>query len=117
MNTVDKNKVKKMLMSLGVDPSTLGYTYLTDAITIICNKTDERPKTTDIYESIAKEYKSSSPRVQRCMRHAINGAFSRNNAKLFDMFDGLIRYEDGKLTVNTFVYTVGEYLLMNESEG
>lgn len=110
-------EANKLLMKVGVSPDLCGYHYLAEAI----NATKERLKNNDVnykfmavYQDIASKFNTTAIRVERGMRHAIEKAFASKNKALIDMFETLID-ESGKVVSSCFVYTIAEYLLMENN--
>lgn len=75
------NNIQKLLNELGFKIDSLGYQYWIYAINKSCKEYWKYSYTMEIvYNDVAKFYKTTRDRVERCMRHAsINAkAFIRN---------------------------------------
>lgn len=64
-----KKKVENALIELGIAPNLLGFDYICNAIEIISNS-KEKPTAGLLYSCVAKNFDSSSARVERAIRHA-----------------------------------------------
>lgn len=70
-----ENKIRRLLMSVGIDPALSGYDYLVDAVGI-CYKDRAylRQMTKLLYPYVAKKNNTSASRVERAMRVVVNKA-------------------------------------------
>lgn len=108
---------KKLLLNVGISPNLDGYHYLTEAINTVkgmLKSGDVDCKFTVLYKDIGKKFNTTSARTERSMRHAIEKAFSSNNSLLKTIFNSLVDTRSGKVTVSCFVFTIAEYLIMEE---
>lgn len=108
----------KLLLKVGVSPDLDGYQYLTEAINVVKAKllfNNISYKMTDLYVTIGQKFNTTHVRTERAMRHAVEKAFTTNSALLHDIFDALIDYNSGKVTTSCFVYTLAQYLIMEEA--
>jgi hypothetical protein len=80
-------RVVSTLEKLGVPKNVLGYLYLRKAIMLAYRDFNcVGAITTKIYPAIAKECDTTSPRVERCMRHAILTAYSEGSEDMVGIF-------------------------------
>ena len=116
INTVFENKHRRMEDSLesdvtdviheiGVPAHIKGYQYLRDAIVMSVNDMEMLNSITKIlYPTIAKKYQTTSSRVERAIRHAIEVAWSRGKMDTIDeMFGYTIHNGKGKPTNSEFI--------------
>ena len=112
-----ENRIKTMLMDLGVDPSLNGFGYLEEAVKFTVE--DKKNKTLrpimKLYKDVAKVFDTTQQRAERSMRHAIENAFAISNEPINNVFYGLISRYTGKVTVLTFVAVIAEKIIMNEN--
>ena len=82
-----------------------GYQYLRDAIVMSVNDMEMLNSITKIlYPTIAKKYQTTSSRVERAIRHAIEVAWSRGKMDTIDeMFGYTIHNGKGKPTNSEFI--------------
>lgn len=64
-----KKKVENALIELGIAPNLLGFDYICNAIEIISNS-KEKPTVGMLYACVAKNFGSSTSKVERAIRHA-----------------------------------------------
>ena len=74
------NKINKLLLELGIAPNLTGFKYLVEAISIKVQNSDTNA--TDIYYQIAENQNTTSVRVERDIRHAIEKAWNNGNHDL-----------------------------------
>ena len=75
-----ESRVTNMLHEIGIPAHIKGYHYLRDAIIMAVNDMDVLNAITKIlYPTVAKKYQTTSSRVERAIRHAIEVAWSRGN--------------------------------------
>ena len=80
-----ENRVTNMLHELGIPAHIKGYHYLRDAIMMAVNDMDVLNAITKIlYPTVAKKYQTTSSRVERAIRHAIEVAWSRGKLDTLD---------------------------------
>ena len=92
--------VTDIIHEIGVPAHIKGYQYLRDAIVMSVNDMDMLNSITKIlYPTIAKKYQTTSSRVERAIRHAIEVAWSRGKMDTIDeMFGYTIHNGKGKPT-------------------
>ena len=84
-----ENRVTNMLHELGIPAHIKGYHYLRDAIMMAVNDMDVLNAITKIlYPTVAKKYQTTSSRVERAIRHAIEVAWSRGKLDTLDELFG-----------------------------
>lgn len=109
-----KNKIKRLLLKLGVDPSLHGYDYLVDAIDICYqDKSYARQITKRLYPYVASKNNTTVDRAERCIRNAVEKVC--NTAS--DLVDELIlpiSCDSGKYTNSQFICACVEKLKMEE---
>ena len=97
--------VTEIIHEIGVPAHIKGYQYLRDAIVISVNDMDMLNSITKVlYPTIAKKYQTTSSRVERAIRHAIEVAWSRGKMDTIDeMFGYTIHNGKGKPTNSEFI--------------
>ena len=100
-----ENRVTNMLHEIGIPAHIKGYQYLRDAIVMSVNDMEMLNSITKIlYPTIAKKYQTTSSRVERAIRHAIEVAWSRGKMDTIDeMFGYTIHNGKGKPTNSEFI--------------
>lgn len=91
-----ETRVTDMLHEMGIPAHIKGYHYLRDAIMMAVDDMDVLNAITKIlYPTVAKKYQTTSSRVERAIRHAIEVAWSRGR---LDTIEELFGYtvSDGK---------------------
>ena len=110
-------KITEILCDLGIPTNLLGYEYLRFAISIAL--TDRQCLygiTKILYPTVAKEFKTSSSRVERAIRHAIEVASIRGDIDVFRKFFGnTINPDTGKPTNSEFISKIVDRLKMDDS--
>lgn len=78
-----EQSVTKFLHKIGMPAHIKGYTYIRTAIIMTCKDTNAITHITKhIYPEIAKQYSTDSPKVERCIRHAILALWNRGNKNM-----------------------------------
>ena len=91
--------VTEIIHEIGVPAHIKGYQYLREAILLALNSI-----TKILYPTIAKKYQTTSSRVERAIRHAIEVAWSRGKMDTIDeMFGYTIHNGKGKPTNSEFI--------------
>lgn len=105
-------KVTEILHEIGVPAHIKGYHYLRDSIIMSV----ERPEiinavTKQLYPSVAKKYETTSSRVERAIRHAIEVAWDRGDLDVLNSYFGYTIHNDrGKPTNSEFIAMISDRL-------
>ena len=99
-------------MDIGVDPSLNGYHYLVYAVQIVQRalNDDVRKPMMEIYSEVAKKFKTTPSRAERCIRHAKERAFNNPTITCNEYFCALIDWESGEVSNGGFIFTLAEHL-------
>lgn len=100
--------INKMLIDMGITPNLSGYRFLSTAISMVIDNPDliTAQITKTLYPDIAKLHKSTSLRVERAIRHAIEVACTRGSA--FDVLGVRGDTDKSKLTNSVFIAVCAE---------
>lgn len=110
--------VTNIIHEIGIPAHIKGYHYLREAIMMVVEEVDLLGSVTKVlYPRIAEKFDTTSSRVERAIRHAIEVAWSRNNIETIKKFFGYtINTERGKPTNSEFIALVADRLrLYNKS--
>ncbi|MBT9143217.1 MAG: Stage 0 sporulation protein A [Dehalococcoidia bacterium] len=102
--------VTSIIHEIGIPAHIKGYHYLREAILMVVAEVDLLGSVTKIlYPRIADRFDTTSSRVERAIRHAIEVAWSRNNIETSKKFFGYtINTERGKPTNSEFIALVAD---------
>lgn len=102
--------VTNIIHEIGVPAHIKGYQYLRDAIMMSVEDMDMLNSITKIlYPTIAKKYQTTSSRVERAIRHAIEVAWSRGKMDTIDeLFGYTINTGKGKPTNSEFIALIAD---------
>jgi two-component system response regulator (stage 0 sporulation protein A) len=97
--------VTDMIHEVGVPAHIKGYQYLREAIIMSVNDMDMLNSITKVlYPTIAKRFGTTSSRVERAIRHAIEVAWSRGKMDTIDeLFGYTVNNGKGKPTNSEFI--------------
>lgn len=100
-----ETRVTNMIHEIGIPAHIKGYHYLRDSIMMAVEDMDVLNAITKImYPEVAKKNHTTSSRVERAIRHAIEVAWSRGKVDMLDkMFAYTISYGKGKPTNSEFI--------------
>jgi len=104
--------VTNIIHEMGVPAHIKGYHYLRDAILMVINEINLLGAVTkELYPMIAQKYQTTSSRVERAIRHAIELAWDRGNVEMMTKYFGYtINLERGKPTNSEFIAMVADKL-------
>ena len=108
-----EKRLSDLLHEIGVPAHIKGYNYLRTGILLTFENQDEYigQITKSLYPEIAKRDISTSSRVERAIRHAIEVAWNRGNIDLIDeIFGYSINAEKAKPTNSEFIVMIADYL-------
>ncbi|MFQ9115805.1 sporulation transcription factor Spo0A [Eubacterium sp.] len=105
-----ESDVTAIIHDVGVPAHIKGYQYLREAIIMSVNDTEMLNSITKIlYPTIAKKYQTTSSRVERAIRHAIEVAWNRGRMDTIDeLFGYTINAEKGKPTNSEFIALIAD---------
>ena len=107
--------ITKMLHELGIPAHIKGYQYLRDAITMVVKDREMMEAVTKIlYPEIAKKNLTSSSRVERAIRHAIEVAWGRGSLEVIDeLFGYTSSTGKGKPTNSEFIALIADKICLD----
>jgi len=110
-----ETQVTKIIHQIGVPAHIKGYQYLRTAIIMAINDSDIINSVTKIlYPSVAKKYSTTSSRVERAIRHAIEVAWDRGDIDTLNSFFGYtIQNNRGKPTNSEFIAMIADNLRLS----
>lgn len=102
--------VTDMIHEIGVPAHIKGYQYLREAIMMAVEDIDMLNSITKVlYPTIAKKFQTTSSRVERAIRHAIEVAWSRGRMETLDaLFGYTINTGKGKPTNSEFIALIAD---------
>lgn len=98
-------RIYEFLAEIGIPSNIKGYNYIKTALILTYNDSTILENITKVlYPEIAKKYDSTSSRVERAIRHAIEVACTKGNAELINkIFKYSISVNKGKPTNSEFI--------------
>ncbi len=104
--------VSDIMHELGVPAHIKGYQYLRDAIIMSVNSPDMMNCVTKVlYPTVAKHFNTTSSRVERAIRHAIEVAWDRGDIDVLSSYFGYtIQNSRGKPTNSEFIAMIADKL-------
>ena len=109
-----EEKISEIFISIGIPPHIKGYGYLREGIKM----TIERPYiinsvTKELYPSIAKKFDTTSSKVERAIRHAIEVAWNRGRIDAINAIFGARIYLGAEKPTNSeFIALVADKLIL-----
>ncbi len=104
--------ITNVIHDIGVPAHIKGYHYLRESITLGIKTPDILNSVTkELYPTVAKAYNTTSSRVERAIRHAIEVAWDRGNVDVLDSYFGYtIQNDKGKPTNSEFIAQIADRL-------
>ena len=104
--------VSEIMHQIGVPAHIKGYVYLREAIIVSINNTEIMGSVTKLlYPYVAKKFKTTSSRVERAIRHAIEVAWDRGDVDVLSSYFGYtIQSSRGKPTNSEFIAMIADRL-------
>ncbi len=112
-------RVTNIIHEIGVPAHIKGYQYLREAIIMTVKDMEAINAITKIlYPTVAKKYKTTSSRVERAIRHAIEVAWDRGDVEILQSFFGYtISNSKGKPTNSEFISMIADRLRLQLKVG
>lgn len=107
-----ESQVTKIIHQIGVPAHIKGYQYLRTAILMTISDSEIINSVTKIlYPSVAKKYSTTTSRVERAIRHAIEVAWDRGDVDVLNSYFGYtIQNNRGKPTNSEFIAMIADNL-------
>lgn len=107
-----ESQVTKIIHQIGVPAHIKGYQYLRSAILMTIDDNEVINSVTKIlYPTVAKKYKTTTSRVERAIRHAIEVAWDRGDVDTLNSYFGYtIQNTRGKPTNSEFIAMIADNL-------
>ena len=107
-----ESQVTKIIHRIGVPAHIKGYQYLRTAILMtVRDSTIIDSVTKVLYPQVAKKYQTTTSRVERAIRHAIEVAWDRGDVDTLDSFFGYtVQTGRGKPTNSEFIALIADNL-------
>lgn len=104
--------ITDIIHQIGVPAHIKGYHYLREAILMSVKNTEAINSVTKmLYPSVAKKHKTTSSRVERAIRHAIEVAWDRGDVDVLNSYFGFtINNGRGKPTNSEFIAMISDKL-------
>lgn len=111
-----ENRVTDMIHEIGIPAHIKGYHYLRDAILMAIEDMDVLNAITKIlYPTVAKKHQTTSSRVERAIRHAIEVAWGRGKIDILDeLFGYTVSNGKGKPTNSEFIALVADTIRLEQ---
>lgn len=108
-------RITEILHSLGIPAHIKGFTYLRRAITMSVSDPDVINYVTKmLYPGVAKAYGTTTSRVERAIRHAIEVAWDRGDVDMLNRYFGYtISRQRGKPTNSEFIAMIADKLRLS----
>ncbi|MBS4536220.1 sporulation transcription factor Spo0A [Clostridium sp. D2Q-14] len=105
-------KITNIIHEIGVPAHIKGYLYLREAIGMVVENIELLSAVTkELYPTIAKKFNTTSSRVERAIRHAIEVAWSRGKVDTINnLFGYTVHNDKGKPTNSEFIAMVADKL-------
>ena len=111
-----ETQVTKIIHQIGVPAHIKGYQYLRTAILLTIKDSDIINSVTKVlYPSVAKKYATTTSRVERAIRHAIEVAWDRGDVDTLNAYFGYtIQNNRGKPTNSEFIAMIADNLRLKD---
>ncbi|MFK3937173.1 sporulation transcription factor Spo0A [Alkalihalobacillus sp. NPDC078783] len=111
--------ITAIIHEIGVPAHIKGYMYLREAITMVYNDIELLGSITKVlYPDIGKKFNTTSSRVERAIRHAIEVAWSRGNIEsISSLFGYTVSQSKAKPTNSEFIAMVADKLRIEHKVG
>lgn len=105
-----ERKISAFLVNVKIPTSITGYVFLREAIKIVCLDFSQIQGVTKVlYPEIAKKFNTTSSKVERAIRHAIELSWFKSNHKFYRQFGS------DKPTNSNFIATVSDMIRLEEN--
>ena len=108
--------ITRMLHSLGIPSHIKGYEYIRESVQMMFkDPTLIGAITKELYPEVANKYGTTTSRVERAIRHAIEVSWNRGDIELMEeVFGHSVDYDRAKPTNSEFIATVADKLRLED---
>ena len=112
-----EEKITNVFLIIGIPAHIKGYHFLREAIKMVVEDNDIINRITkELYPGIAKKFNTTSSKVERAIRHAIDVAWSRGKVENINQLFGYVVYDKhDKPTNGEFIALVADKLSMEST--
>jgi len=113
-----ETQVTSIIHQIGVPAHIKGYQYLRTSIIMVIEEPDTINSVTKLlYPSVAKHYQTTSSRVERAIRHAIEVAWDRGDVDVLNSYFGYtIQNNRGKPTNSEFIAMIADSIRLTNKQ-
>lgn len=110
-------EITNVLHTLGIPSHIKGYNYIRDGVEMLYNDSSlSGAITRELYPSIANNYNTTSSRVERAIRHAIEVSWIRGDYKAMEkLFGNSVDFDRSKPTNSEFIATIADRLKLEKN--
>ena len=107
--------ITKILHDLGIPSHIKGYQYIREGISIVYSNPDTIGGITkELYPELAEKFDTTTSRVERAIRHAIEVSWNRGDWSLMeDIFGHSVDIDKAKPTNSEFIVTIADKLRLD----
>lgn len=111
--------ITEIMHQIGVPAHIKGYQYVREAIRLAITEPEMMNSVTKIlYPTVAKTFSTTSSRVERAIRHAIEVAWDRGDIEVLNSYFGYtVQNERGKPTNSEFIAMIADKLRLRMKAG
>ena len=115
--SLDK-QISKIFVSIGIPPHIKGYQYLRSAVKMCIKDTGIISAITKrLYPDVAKEYNTTSSKVERAIRHAIEVCWNRGKIDTINnIFGSQVFTRNDRPTNGEFIALLADKLLLDDCQ-
>lgn len=114
---IREREITQVMLAMGIPANIKGYQYLREGILLSMDDMEMVNYITKmLYPSIAKRYNTTSSRVERSIRHAIDVAWNRGSiGNIEKIFGYPVYFQKEKPTNSEFIAFIADTLRLQES--
>ena len=111
-------KISSVFISIGIPAHIKGYHFLREAVKMVVENPDSINRITkELYPGIARKFSTSSSKVERAIRHAIEVAWTRGKIEnINDLFGFKVYGKNDKPTNGEFIALIADKLTLESSQ-
>jgi two-component system response regulator (stage 0 sporulation protein A) len=112
---MDKLVISNILKELGISANLKGYYYIRYSFELLIKDYNLIDSIMGLYKTVAKKFNTTSSRVERAIRHAIEVGWVRANQDFVnELFGYSVDVKKGQPTNSEFLATVADYVLITQ---
>lgn len=113
-----ESKITNIMHTVGIPAKLKGYQYIREATLLYINSSNASNKITkDIYPKVAEKFNTTSSRVERAIRHALEISWENDKSRISNLlFGNPFMFQEKRPTNSEFIASIADKLKLESKQ-